>query len=182
MRLVLAALAASLLLVACSPEYNWREIRAPEHGYAVMLPGKPATMTRGIRLGEVEVSMTMQGARAGGASFTVATALLPDDSPTSRENAVAAMRVAMVRNIAGAERAVSPVTVEVVDAGGQRRAHVGATQIEASGTIRERAVTMLAGFVASGARAHQWVALGGALDREQARTFLDSFRLIEPQR
>ncbi len=182
MRLVLAALAASLPLVACSPEYNWREIRSPEHGYAVMLPGKPATMKRGIRLGELEVSMAMQGARAGGASFTVATALLPDDSPASREKALAAMRTAMVRNIAGTERAASSTTVGVFDGNGQRLDRVGATRIEARGTVRDETVTMLAGFVARGARAHQWVALGAALDGDEAQTFLESFRLLEPAR
>ncbi len=54
MRVVTAALAA-ILLAGCAPEYNWREVRSAEQGYLVMLPGKPASMTRRILLGESEV-------------------------------------------------------------------------------------------------------------------------------
>ena len=178
MRLVLAALAAMMLLGACSPEYNWREIPAPEHGYVVMLPAKPASMTRVIHLRELEVSMTMQGARAGGASFTVAAAQLPDDAPATREAALASMRAAMVRNIAGAERVSSPSKVSVTDASGAVCERVDAWRIEADGRMREQATTMFAGFAARGARVYQWVVLGEAPDPEQARTFLESFRLI----
>ena len=37
MRLLTAALAA-FLLAACSPEYDWREIRSAENGWSVLLP------------------------------------------------------------------------------------------------------------------------------------------------
>ena len=55
MRFLLTALVA-LLAAACAPDYNWREVRSPEQGYLVMLPGKPAEMTRSIRLQELEVA------------------------------------------------------------------------------------------------------------------------------
>lgn len=179
MKLVLAALAAMLLLGACSPEYNWREVRSREHGYAVMLPARPASMTRQIRLRGFEVTMAMQGARAGGAAFTVAAAALPDDSRATREEAVASMRAAMVRNIAGTERASAAAKVDVVDAGGAACGRLDASRIEVHGRMREERVAMHAGFVAHGARAYQWVVLGGAPDPEQVRTFLDSFRLTD---
>lgn len=179
MRLVLAALAAIVLLCACSPEYNWREIRSPEQGYAVMLPARPASMTRQVRLRGFDVTMAMQGARAGGAMFTVAAAALPDDSQATREEALASMRAAMVRNIEGSERASSAVAVNVVDANGAACGRVEASRIEAEGKIREGSATMHAGFVARGARAYQWVVLGSAPDPEQVRTFLDSFRLTD---
>lgn len=178
MRLVLAALAAMVLLGACSPEFNWREIRSSEHGYAVMLPAKPASMTRVIQLRELQVSMAMQGARAGGASFTVAAAQLPDDAPATREAALASMRAAMVRNIAGIERVSARSKVKLTDANGAVCESVDAWRIEADGKMRAQAATMLAGFAARGARAYQWVVLGEAPDPEQARTFLESFRLI----
>ena len=52
-------------------------------------------------------------------------------------------------------------------------------RIEVHGRMREERVAMHAGFVAHGARAYQWVVLGGAPDPEQVRTFLDSFRLTD---
>jgi hypothetical protein len=179
MRLALAALAATLL-AACSPEYNWREVRSSNDGYLVLLPGKPVSMTREIRLDELEVSMTMQGARVGEASYTVAVATLPDDQSTTREKARAAMRAGMVRNIGGTESAAEERSVTVIDATGAARGQVPAVRVEASGNVQGKPATMLAGFTASGTRAYQWVVIGSGFPREEARTFLESFRLLQP--
>jgi len=178
MRLVSAALAATLL-AGCAPEYNWREVRSAEQGYLVMLPGKPASMTRRILLGDAEVSMTMQGARVDETSFTVAVASLPDDRPATRERAGDAMRAGMLRNIAGSEHSASLLEVPVVDAAGARQGREPALRVEAGGSAQGKPVTMLAGFATRGARAYQWVVLGPRPDREQAKTFLDSFRLLQ---
>ena len=37
---------------------------------------------------------------------------------------------------------------------------------------------MMAGFAAHGPRAWQWMVIGPAPDRDHAKTFLDSFRLV----
>jgi len=176
--LATAALAASLLS-GCAPEYNWREVPGPDRSYRVMLPGKPASMTRRIRLEDLEVSMTMQGAQVGQTSFTVAVASLPDDRPETREKARAAMRAGMLRNIAGTERSVQPATVQVVDAAGAALGQEPAVRIEADGTANGGTMQMMAGFTARGARAYQWVVVGPQPVREQAQTFLDSFRLLQ---
>ena len=178
MRLALAALAATLL-AACSPDYNWREVRSAGDGYLVMLPGKPVSMTRKIRLDDIEVSMTMQGARVGEASFTVAVATLPDDSAATREKAQAAMRAGMVRNIGGTESSAQMRSITVVDAAGAARAQVPALRVEAAGSAQGKPATMLAGFTASGTRAYQWVVVGSGFPHEEALTFLDSFRLLQ---
>lgn len=177
MRSVLAAVAA-ILLAACTPEYNWREIRSPEHGWSAMLPGKPAEMTRRIRLDTLDVSMTMQGAKVGDTSFTVASVALPDDRAETRAQALAAMRAGMLRNIAGRETASREVRVRVVDAAGAPVGELPAQRVEAAGSANGRSVTMSAGFAADGARAWQWVVLGPAVDAEQAAVFADSFRPI----
>jgi len=178
MRLALAALAASLL-AACSPEYNWREVRSIEHGYLVMLPGKPASMTRQIRLEEAEVPMTMQGARVDETSFTVAVATLPDDRASTRQKAQAAMRAGMVRNIGGTERVADAREVTLVDASGAAKGRVPGVRVEADGSVQGKAMSMLAGFTARGSRAYQWVVIGPEVRREEALTFLDSFRLLQ---
>ena len=180
MRFASAALAATLL-AACSPEYNWREIRSIEQGYLVMLPGKPAAMTRTIRLEETEVPMTMQGARVGETSFTVAVATLPDDGPVTREKAQAAMRAGMVRNLGGVERAADAGSVALVDASGKALERIPAVRVEAGGSAQGKAMSMLAGFTSRGARAYQWVVIGPEIRREEALTFLDSFRLLQTE-
>lgn len=172
-----AALAAVALLSACSPEHDWREVRAEDGGYRVMLPARPAQMTRAIELDGLRVDMTMQGAQARGVSYTVATAKLPDDTEATRERALATMRVAMVRNIGGTERAARPVSVAVVDAGGASAGTAQGVEVEAAGRMRDADAVLLARFVGQGGRVWQAVVLGPAPDREQAAVFLESLKL-----
>ena len=172
-----AVLAAGALLGACSPEHDWREVRADAAGYAVMLPAKPASLTRPIHLEAMRVDMSMQGAQAGGVSYTVGVVQLPDGAQATRERALAAMRTAMVRNIGGTERAARPVAVALVDAAGQRVGTVEGVEIEAVGRMRDGEALLLARFVGVDARAWQVVVLGPQPDREQAALFLDSLKL-----
>jgi hypothetical protein len=173
------AAAGLALLAGCAPEYNWREIRAADDGYVVMLPDKPAALTRRIDLDGLPVSMSMKGARVGETTFTVAVAALPDATEATRAKALAAMRAGMVRNIAGAERAATPVVVPVIDAAGASAGSATGVRVEAAGRPQGREMALSAGFVARGARAWQWVVMGPAPDREQAGVFLQSFRLLQ---
>lgn len=179
MRILIAAVVA-LLLAACSPEFDWREIRAVEHGWSALLPGKPVTMTRRIHLEALEVPMTMHGARVREAAFTVAVVDLPDDTPQTRATALAAMRAGMLRNIGATQPQVSTAQAGVVDPGGASLGRITVERVEASGTVQGRPTEMLAGFAAEGRRAWQWVVIGPALDREQASTFFDGFRVMRP--
>jgi len=174
----LAAIVVSALLAACSPEHDWREIRAEESGLSVALPAKPATLTRRIELDGLQVDMTMIGAQARGIAYTVGTVTLPDADGAARERALATMRAAMVRNIAGTERVSRPVTMMLVDAAGQPVGTVSGIEIEAAGRMRDREATLIARFVGVGASAWQAVVLGTDPDREQATTFLESLKLV----
>lgn len=175
----LAAAACALVLAACSPDYNWREIRQPAEGYLVMLPARPASMSRPINLDGLAVTMSMTGARVDEQTFTVGTAMLPDAEPATREKAGAAMRAAMVRNIAGREIASADVQVPVLDGAGRSVASQGATRIEAAGEVAGRPAHMSAQFVARGHRAWQVVVIGPDPDPGHSQQFLDSFRLVE---
>lgn len=177
-RLACAGLAwLALGLAACSPAYDWREWRPEGAGWAVLLPGRPATATREILLGDVRVAMTMHGARVGETSFTVASAALPDAQPATRERALAAMRQALVRNIGGQETAAVPVALPVVDASGQRIGQAAGLAVEASGRVGDAPALLLARLAARDARVVQALVVGPAVDREQAQTFFDSLRL-----
>ncbi|NLD69696.1 MAG: hypothetical protein GX644_12900 [Limnobacter sp.] len=170
-------LGAALLLGGCSPSYDWREIRAEDDHYLAMMPGKPDALTLPIDLAGMKVSMTMRGARVGDVAFTVAATVLPEDSPTARQQAIDGMRTAMLRNIAGREVAAEAVAVPVVDAIGQATGSAPGWRMEAAGTAAGNEVGMHALFAAREDRAWQAVVVGPAPDREQARTFLDGFRI-----
>ena len=60
------------LLMACTPTYNWRDVRFAEPGLVALLPCKPDQGTRDVPLGGRAVRIAMQGCEAGGALFAVA--------------------------------------------------------------------------------------------------------------
>jgi hypothetical protein len=176
--LAAVAIAAAAMLAACSPEHDWREIRAEDARFMVMLPARPATLTRPIDLDGQRFDMTMQGAQAREVAYTVGTVTLPDGSDASRQRALAAMRLAMVRNIGGTERAARPVEVVLVDPGGQPAGRAPGIEIEAVGRMRDREAVLIARFVGTGAQVWQAVVLGPQPDRENAALFLESLKLV----
>lgn len=165
-------------LAGCSPDHDWREVRADDGGFLVSLPARPARMTRPINLEGLAVEMTMLGAQAREVAYTVGAIVLPDASAATRERALGSMRTAMLRNIGGTERATRAVRVPRVDPAGQRIGEVDALELEAAGRMRERDAVLIARFAGHGARAWQAVVLGPAPDREQAATFLESLKLV----
>lgn len=178
-RVVLAGLLLAVCATsACSPEYNWRELRFGDDRVVAMLPGKPADDVRDIDLDGMKVRMSMHGARAGGSVFAVGAVRLPEGGDAARERALAAMRAQMVRNIAGSERSAVPAPVPVVDADGRETAGAAGLRIEAAGQAQGKPAVLLARFFGHGDRAWQAVVVGPDPDREQARIFLDSVRVL----
>ena len=106
-----ASLISALLLSACSPQYNWRQVQAPVSGastgtgtepeirYSALFPAKPASYTRPIHLNGQVVKMTMTVAEVDGTSFAIGTATLPDAGQA--QATLLAMKTAMLRNING---------------------------------------------------------------------------------
>lgn len=70
-------MATLLLLGACSPTLNWREVRVAEAGLVALLPCKPERTTRTVQMGGQALQMHMVGCEAAGATLAVAYAPLP---------------------------------------------------------------------------------------------------------
>jgi len=73
-----AAAALSLMLAACSPVFNWREVPVGEAGLVALLPCKPDRAARSVALGTASVEVRMAGCEAGRATFAVAQVLAAD--------------------------------------------------------------------------------------------------------
>lgn len=162
------ALSLALVLSACSPKYDWREVRGTAAPFIVMLPGKPATQTRTINLDGTQVAMTMTGAEVDGATFAVGSAELPDAAKA--QAALQAMKAGMIRNINGtvtrekAENSDGQSIIELEAMGQSGRGGEG-RQLSAR-------------FVQKGQRVYQAIVLGGTkpVPPEQIETFLTSFK------
>jgi len=168
-----AATLAALLLSACSPRYDWREVRGGNAPFTVLLPAKPSTLTRQVDLGGTQVTMTMTAAEVGAVAFAVGSAELADAA--AADAALEAMRAAMLGNIGGSVR---HETVSASSGGGGGRS----IELEAVGTPPARggqAVLLAARFTARGTRVYQAIVLGPepSVPREAIDTFLTSFKL-----
>ncbi|WP_137895661.1 hypothetical protein [Ramlibacter sp. 2FC] len=76
MRLLLLAL--PLWLAACSPTFDWREVRFDPATPLALLPCKPDRGTREVVMGQAPVTLQMAGCETGGATFAVMLARLDD--------------------------------------------------------------------------------------------------------
>lgn len=67
-----------VLLTACSPALNWRDVALPQEAMSVSLPCKPEQAQRTVELAGQPVEMRMTGCEADGGTFAVACATLAD--------------------------------------------------------------------------------------------------------
>lgn len=72
--------ALALMLSACSPAQNWRDIAFEGSALKVQLPCKPDRTTRSVPLGGVPVALQVAGCESGSAMVAVMTATLPAGS------------------------------------------------------------------------------------------------------
>lgn len=168
-RCAAAVLIAASLLAACSPQFDWREIRGSDEPYSAMLPGKPSTFSRSVNLNGTAVTMQMTAADVSGVTFAIGSASLPD--PAAAEKAIGDMKTALVRNINGTILRETANT-----AAGQ-----GSTlEVEARGSVQAdgQPRLLIGRFVARDRRVYQAIVLGKekAVSREAADTFLTSFK------
>ena len=69
-----------LTLTACSPVFNWREVRPENTALSLLLPCKPDRAEKKVPLGDSPVVLRLLGCDAGDATFAVAVADVGDAS------------------------------------------------------------------------------------------------------
>lgn len=166
-----ACIAATALLLACSPKYDWREIRSADANFMAMFPGKPASHSRPVNLDGTQVTMSMTAADVDGVTFAVGSAVLAD--PTQAQTALLAMKTALTRNMAGTVRYDKSVATPATP---------GMTEIEVAGPAGAGAGSqprvLIARFATRERRVYQLVVVGAEknISREQVDTFFSSFK------
>jgi hypothetical protein len=160
-------LAVSSLIAACSPTFNWREVRPDETRLALLLPCKPDKAEKMVPLGGRPTALRLLGCDAGGATFAVAVADLGDASRAgdvlaqwqalTLANMKAGTPQVTALKLKGAASSPAPVLVK---AQGQR----------ADGT----AVSGQAAYFAQGTQVFQAVVYAGKLSPEVAETYFAS--------
>jgi hypothetical protein len=91
-----ALLPLALCLQACSPAFNWREVRMDNAPLVALLPCKPDKGAKTLQLGGAPTELQMQGCEAGGGLFTIAAARL--QPPVNLEQTLQLWKVALLAN------------------------------------------------------------------------------------
>lgn len=157
------------LFVACSPKYDWREVRGSATPFTATMPGKPSEYTRPVQLDQLKTNMTMLGTQVDGATFAVGVAEAPDAAKA--QVALNIMKLALVKNIDGKiikEKTVDkPYPYIEIEAAGLQKIYGKTEQ-----------VLLLGRFVADDKRIYQVIVAGQGSPamREAAETFLTSFK------
>lgn len=171
-RSVLLPVCAVLLLGACSPKFNWREVRSKDAPYSVLLPAKPSTFSRPIDLDGLPLKMTMTAAKVDDAVFAVGSATVPDAAKA--QAALIAMKTALVKNINGTVRSEKSTA-----AASNAQGLSASIDVEAVGTTPGGKPEVLFGhFVSKDNEIYQVIVMGPekAVSRENVETFISSFK------
>jgi hypothetical protein len=157
-----AALLLTVTLMACSPKFDWREVRGTDAPFTVLMPAKAASFSRLMELDGVNLNLHMTAADAGGLSFAVGYAKVNESNKIP--GVLAAMQAGMLKNI----RATS-----------SKPRQSDGSEIEAIGQLQNgQTVKLLGRFVARGNWVYQVVIIGPekALNADVVDTFLTSFK------
>lgn len=162
-----------LALIACNPTFNWRELRLAGTPLQALMPCKPETAERSVPLGGAPTVLHMQSCKAGGLTFAVAWAELPDAAAAPatladwQRASLAAIRVDPALQPDAAHRWAAAVAGSTLAQG-----------VTAQGTdplgqpVQTRAV-----YFARGAQVFQAAIYGPALSDEVSTTFFDGLKL-----
>jgi hypothetical protein len=174
---MVAALASCLLLAACSPPFDWREVRGAQAPYVILMPAKPTSSTRDIDLGGGPISMTMSVARAEDISFSITSGKLAQ--PSAADATLLAMKSSLLKNTSAAVR---NETASTAPDGTKLLALEGTFSIAAPGSAARPgnapSALLAARFAARNGYVYQVVAYGPekALSGQVLDTFFTSFR------
>ena len=168
---LLVLLAGLLTVTACSPTLNWREVRL-DAGVSLLLPCKPDKAQKQVPLGPQPTTLNMLGCEAGGATFAVAVAELPD--PAQVAEVLSQWQAITLKNMKAAPLRAPPALFKVAGAD----ANPAPVWLQAEGQQNDgSAVHSRAAYFAKGTRVVQVVMYAPKINPDAADTFFTSLRI-----
>ena len=169
----LGAVGAALALGACSPAFNWREVRLENTRLSLLLPCKPELAQKTVPMAGQSTQLRLVGCDAGGATFAVAVADL--GSATQSALVLGQWQSLTLANMKapGAAGAAPAAPLKVPGAALQPPAvRVAATGQRADGT----AVKGQAAYFAQGSQVFQAVIYAADIKPEVSDAFFSSLK------
>ena len=162
-------LTASLLLQACSPSLNWRDVRLDPTPIVALFPCKPERAARDVSMGDQTLSLNLLACDAGGAKFALAYADTKDAGKTGP--LLASLRTVTLTNMRATAPADLPVNIKGVAA-------ASASGVLASGVHPDgTAVVLQAVWFTSGTHIFQASVYSDVARPQVAETYFSGLRL-----
>lgn len=168
----LANSALILLLCACTPVLNWREVRLESADGSTLkaaLPCKPDTATRRQQLANIQVELSMMGCVANETTFTLSR--IPLSNPLDAPKVLAAWQAAGVTNL---EAKNAPLVTTTVPGAG---AWPPAVRVTLVGKTTQAQMLWFAKQTATGVTLYQAAMYSKQSANETIATFFESLEL-----
>ena len=168
------AVLGALALAACSPAFNWREVRPDNTRLSFLLPCKPDKAEKVVPLGGQPTTLAMLGCDAGGATFAVAVADLGNtQGAASAAPVLARWQQLTLDNMQADPATLSRLALKVAGAAGEPPV----VRVQAQGRrVDGSAVTGQAAYFAQGTQVFQVVMYAAKPNLEVADTFFSSLK------
>ena len=167
-----SAMAWLLVLQACSPALNWRDVRVDSAPLLALFPCRPDQGVQSVTLGARVVKMTMMGCEAGGAMFTLAQVArggADDDAAL-----VALWRAGTLASMQGVQTSEEPFVLKKASANPAPR------QLRATGKRDDgSSVVLRAAWFAVGAAIYQVAVYADSDNEAVVQTYFDGLRVNE---
>lgn len=167
MRFTSCALLAAASLAACSPTFNWRDVRLDDAPLALLMPCKPDKAQRAVSLAGQPTELNLLSCDAGGVTFAVAVADVKDAALAA--DALVKWQSATVANI---KAQPAPGTALKLSGLASGALVVKATGKRANG----QAVSSQAAYFARGSQVFQAVMYADKIAPDVADTFFSSLK------
>ena len=160
----------AVVLSACSPALDWREMQAEGSGIVATFPCKPDRHVRTVPLDGQPVRMEMLVCNAGGLTFGLS--FIDVAEPARVSATLDELQRLAVENLAAASRSGAPLQVPGMTP------NASAMRLRIEGRAPDGVgLSEQAGFFVKGLRVYQATVLGRTLPAETADTFFAGLRL-----
>jgi hypothetical protein len=158
-----------VVLTACAPALDWREVQPPNTNLKVMLPCRPSVTTRNVQLAGRPVKLAMHACKAGELTWAVSHADVGE--PALVAPALRALAEGTVANVQGQVVSSRPAAVRGATP------HEGQAAVQVVGRRPDGVATRGRFIVFShGLQVFQAIVMGAEIQDAAAETFLDSLR------
>ncbi|WP_457329636.1 hypothetical protein [Rhizobacter sp. P5_C2] len=170
MRIPRLCAAACLVVAACTPSLDWREVRPAGGGVLALFPCRPSQDARTVPLAGAALKLNLESCQAAGATFALSFTDVQD--PARVAATIEALRTAAVGNLGG-----TPVVAGAAVVAGMtpnplaQRVRVDGRFPDGS-VVREELL-----FFVKGTVVYQATVLGARVDASAADAFFDGLKL-----